>query len=369
MSIETRKYRPDKVFVQSAKLFVHALESEEDRRKYDIHLRLFPENPFYRKELLFSRGPEAHTLLNFTLEYQKETVALMPIFRRKVVLDGVDTGYFDVTSPYGYSGPLFQKHLDIEIVELFWNQVDQWYREHRVVTEFIRFNIEKNWTGYNGQLQPTLKNICGKILPEPLQWNNFKPKVRNNYRRALKEGLRVKIFHEEFPGKIIKDFFAIYINTMLRRNAMSHYFYPIGFFERFIHQNPQRCAIAMAYKEDIPVSAELLLLGGDKIYSFLGGSEADYFKFRPNDLLKLEVLNWGRKNGYAHYFLGGGRMNGDSLFKYKKDFFPKDKEAVFYTGRKIIDKEVYKQLTGINPYCVDCLSTTFFPLYRCRQSY
>lgn len=368
MSTEIRKYRPEKVLVQSAKLFVHAIESEGDRCLYDSHLALFPENPFYRKELLFPGGSEDGTLLYFILEYRKETVALMPIFRRKVVLDGGDSGYFDVTSPYGYSGPLFQKHLDGEVVELFWNLVDQWYREHRVVTEFIRFNIEKNWTGYNGQLQPTLKNICGKIVPEPLQWKNFKPKVRNNYRRALKEGLRVKIYQEEFPRQIIKDFFTIYINTMIRRKAMSHYFYCMGFFEQFILQNPQSCAIAMTYKENIPVSAELLLLGGDKIYSFLGGSEADYFKYRPNDLLKLEVLNWGRKNGYAHYFLGGGRMDDDSLFKYKKNFFPKDPEAVFYTGRKIIDKEVYKNLTGINPYCVDCLSTTFFPLYRCKQS-
>ena len=44
-----------------------------------------------------------------------------------------------------------------------------------------------------------------------------------------------------------------------------------------------------------------------KIYSFLGGTNESYFNMRPNELLKLKVLEWARENDYTFYVLGGGK--------------------------------------------------------------
>jgi len=49
-------------------------------------------------------------------------------------------------------------------------------------------------------------------------------------------------------------------------------------------------------------------------------------------------------NNKKYFCLGGGRQNDDSLYQYKKSFFPYDEEAMYYTGRKIINSDIFNQL-------------------------
>jgi hypothetical protein len=67
--------------------------------------------------------------------------------------------------------------------------------------------------------------------------------------------------------------------------------------------------------------------------------------------------------------LGGGLINGDSLYKSKKCLFPKNDDVIFYTGRKIINYEIYDSLceNHIKDYAnmhKEELKKYFFPLYR-----
>ena len=72
--------------------------------------------------------------------------------------------------------------------------------------------------------------------------------------------------------------------------------------------------------------------------------------------------------------LGGGRKDGDSLYQYKKSFFGSDPDIIYYTGRKIINSEVYNQLDTLLNLSVDMDSNTkkdqsqqgleYFPAYR-----
>ncbi len=332
--------------------------------RYDHYLGLFPENPSYRRELLLPRRNQDGELFYFIMLREETTLAIMPLLLRKIVLNEADTGYHDVISPYGYSGPLFQKNSTEEVIAHFWKLVDQWYSENKVISEFIRFNMDKNWLGYSGKLQPTLSNVCGIILPEEVQWQNFKPKVRNNFRKAGKAGLIANVHHNRITNENISHFYQIYRETMQRKNASSQYLYDLEYFTNFINKNLDCCALAMVYKDGIPISTELLLLSEDNVYSFLGGTDADYFVYRPNDLLKITVLNWAREKGYKKYFLGGGRSDNDSLYKYKKDFFPKDNDVIFYTGRKVLDKEAYNRLVKETRSDLLANRANYFPLYR-----
>ena len=343
------------------------LSDTEHCKRYDEYLAGFPDNPFYKKELLIPNSPPDGKLFYFILEDNGTPRVLMPFFLRKIFQNNKETEYQDVSSPYGYSGPLFKVDICESAIERFWNLVDNWYKENNIITEFIRFDMERNWTGYNGELVPTLKNVCGTIIPENVQWENFKPKVRNNCRKASKSGLKVKVYDDHIKNEIIQQFCDIYLDTMQRRKAGNQYFQTKEYFLELIQKNPKSCAIAMVYKDNIPISTELLLLSDGKLYSYLGGTDSKYFSLRPNDMLKIEVLNWARMKGYKSYFLGGGRMENDSLYKYKKNFFPKDDDIIFYTGRKILDHAVYMELYEINPFCVDCPVTFFFPKYRCNE--
>ncbi len=348
----------------------YMIEGEEDLEKYKEMINtLNISNPFYKTELLGTSDMNMHQLCYFVLKKNDKPVVIMPFYERDILIDGKQTAYRDVISPYGYSGPLFDKEeVSLQLIQLFWKEVDQWYHKRNIVSEFIRFSLTNNYNEYSGELIPSLKNVKGVILDEEQQWNNFKPKVRNNYRKAEQEGLQIEIFEAPISLEVIKDFYDIYIQTMQRINAHDQYFFYIDYFTNFISENPNSAIIAIVYKESTPISTELILKDKDTLYSYLGGTLSDYFYTRPNDFLKIEMMKWARENEYKYYVLGGGREDGDGLYKYKKAFFPEEEDVVYYTGRKIINHEIYNDLSlrrevkdVLDP---DDIRNSYFPLYR-----
>ncbi len=346
------------------------IENEEDLEKYKkIVNSLNNANPFYKTELLGTSDMNMHQLCYFVLKKENVPAIVMPFYERNILINGEETLYKDVISPYGYSGPLYdQNEISSELIQQFWERVDQWYLEKNIVSEFIRFSLNENYQKYSGELIPSLKNVKGVIVDEEQQWNNFKPKVRNNYRKAVQEELQIEIFEAPISLEVIKDFYDIYIQTMQRINAHDQYFFYIDYFTKFISENPNNGIIAIVYKESTPISTELILKGENTLYSYLGGTLSDYFYTRPNDFLKIEMMKWARQNGYKYYVLGGGRVDGDGLYKYKKSFFPSDEDIIYYTGRKIVNSEIYNEFSLKSKANelpdVNDIRNGYFPLYR-----
>jgi len=133
------------------------------------------------------------------------------------------------------------------------------------------------------------------------------------------------------------------------------------YFENLIFENKNNFEIVFVVKDNLRISTELIIYWKDTLFAFLGGTNKEYFKYRPNDFLRVEVIKLACKKNMNYYVLGGGRKDGDSLFKSKKALFPKDEDCIFYTGRKIINQEIYKQLTAnLNTES----NPSFFPKYR-----
>ncbi len=348
----------------------YKIENEEDLDKYkDVLKEINNYAPFYKTELLGTTDMNKHQLHYFVLKKNESPIVVMPFYVRDILVKGKKTPYKDVTSPYGYSGPLFDVgELDTQILKRFWKEVDHWYQEKNIISEFVRFSLNENHKEYSGELIPSLKNVKGVILEEEEQWSNFKPKVRNNHRKSTQEDIQIQIFNAPISLEVIKDFYDIYIQTMQRINAHDQYFFYIDYFINFISENPDSAIIAIVYKESVPISTELILKDKNTLFSYLGGTLSEYFYTRPNDFLKIEIMKWARDNEYKYYILGGGRVDGDGLYKYKKSFFPKDEDIIYCTGRKIINQEVYKEL--VLEYDItdieepDNIKKNHFPLYR-----
>ncbi len=335
--------------------------------------QIHSDNPFYNiKDFQALSATENSTSCYFLFSKNAQPIVIMPFYLREISVDNKKSDFYDVTSPYGYSGPLFDPdNISEDVLKKFWESVDNWYAANHVVSEFIRFSLNNNHLGYNGVLVPSLRNVKGKILDEETQWNNFKPKVRNNYRKALQHNLSIKIYYQNIAKSEIEAFYNIYIKTMQRTNADIKYFLPLSYFTDFISRNPENCALALVFKDDITISGELILVSSDTLYSFMGGTLADYFNCRPNDFLKIEIMKWARATNKKYYVLGGGITDKDNLYKYKKSFFSKDEDVIYYTGRKIIDKTAYKTLvkskTNFNVDLITDIEHNYFPLYRAKN--
>ncbi|TSE05003.1 GNAT family N-acetyltransferase [Aquimarina algiphila] len=357
---------------QNYKLVIKNLDDSSEILAYKSLLQnRWNNNVYYSIEHLQYFEKDSDALKCFLFEKEDAPIILMPFVFRKITIKDKELPYFDVISPYGYNGPLFDDAVSEEDVIEFWRHVDQWYVDNNVIAEFVRFSLNGNSNGYSGALIESLFNVRGNLLDNfEDQWTAFLPKVRNNYRKAVNYNLEFKVFHKEQITKdIIKIFNDIYVSTMNRNNADSIYFFSNSYFENLILSNLGNFSIAIAYFENIPISIELIINYKDTFFAFLGGTDAEYFSYRPNDFLRVKIIEWAIQNKMKHYVLGGGMRDGDGLYKSKKALFPKDQDVMFYTGRKIVNKEIYNELcSSANADFIkieeEDLKNHFFPFYR-----
>lgn len=349
-----------------------ALNSSESISLYKKSVAFIDDNnPYYCYELL-DNHLENQELYFFLYKIENEASVVMPFIFRKIILNNIETGYYDITSPWGYNGPLFNQSLSKELIEGFWLSVDNWYKDNNVISEFLRFNFNENYTYYSGTSIHTLRNVKGKIADWDYFWSNLKSNTRNQFRKAKKEGLTFELHFDNIDPAKVKAFYDVYIGTMNRRDAIDSFYHPLEYFTEFCNQNPSKCAIGLVYEKDLPISCELFLISNDTMFSFLGGTSADHFKLRPNEYLKISAIDWAKTQGLTYYMIGGGLSNSetDNLYLYKKKYFPFDDDIHFYTGRKIIDSTVYAELVkkasseNNTPSQATQIEEGFFPRYR-----
>ena len=360
--------------VKNYKLHIYNLDEPSEIQNYKKLLSKKWNNNIYNSvEHLDYFKSNTGEVKFFIFKKNGDILALMPLILRNINFDSKEDLY-DVTSPYGYSGPMFCEYATTEDISSFWEYVDRWYANNNVVTEFIRFSLTDNQREYSGNLLNTLLNVKGKLFENfNDQWNSFLPKVRNNYRKAENNNLSFKIYsNAEITKEVISTFKDIYINTMKRNNAQSIYFFSKDYFETLILSNPDNFSIAIVYFEDHPISAELIINLDKTIFAYLGGTDANYFNYRPNDFLRVNIIKWAISENFEYYVLGGGMKDGDGLYKSKKAFFPKNEDVYFYTGRKIINPELYEQLCCLHDSNFKNLSDNdlnqkFFPYYRTTE--
>ncbi|MEI8084602.1 MAG: GNAT family N-acetyltransferase [Paludibacter sp.] len=281
-------------------------------------------------------------------------------------------GFVDFISPYGYSGPIISKDVDDVFIINAWNEVEKYFKTINAVTCFLRLSLDANLIGFKGEIQPTMKNIKGQILPEETQWVSFDHKVRKNVNKALREGLIIKIcFGNEMTDSDLSDFHLVYLDTMVRNNAQNNFYYSLEAFKNFTAGSGNLCLFSLIYDNNRVVSVEMVLVADETIYSFLGGTLSDSFDKRPNDLLKFGLINWARNHGIKYFVLGGGYGSEDGIFKYKKAFFPND-VVEYNTGRWIISEQSYSDIShdaknkynANNHFSEEFESKDYFPVYR-----
>lgn len=343
---------------------LHLANSEDAKAYKKTMLAIGNNHPYYQVEFLDVFYSGLDLAKAFLLEDENSIpLIVMPFYLRpieKTLSDG--NLYFDVTSTWGYSGPLYKSQLSNESLRIFWTQVDLWYKTNNIVSEFVRFNPDGNQINYSGEMSTVMNIIKGKLLDIETIWSNYNRKVRKNINKAKREELYTKIyFGKDITQDAIDQFYNIYIHTMDRTNATEQYYNSKEKLTIFMENCPDNCAIVLTYKDEVAIASEIILLSNDSLFSFIGGTLSDYFNLRPNEILKHDVIDWGFNRGFKFYVLGGGLGKEDGIYIYKKTFFPND-EYPFVVGKKIVNDKIYDELVSMQEF--DNSDSDFFPLYR-----
>lgn len=290
--------------------------------------------------------------------------AINVVFKRDIALDEkmqgkiADGEYFDLVSPYGYGG-FFGTITDYEELNRAYNDfcVSQNY-----ICEFVRFELFGDYYAhYDGETETRTHNVVRNLeMSLDEMWMDFKQKVRKNVKKATGNNLEIII---ENTGEYLQDFLGIYYSTMDRSNAENEYYFSKQFYEMLNKMKDNIMYFHVVYEGKV-ISTELVIYGAENCYSYLGGTNREYFDLRPNDFLKYEIIKWAKQKGLKNFVLGGGYGADDGIFQYKTCLAPNG-IVDFYIGRKVFDKENYSKLVAIraedNP---ECLESSYFPKYR-----
>lgn len=295
---------------------------------------------------------------------------LIPLVVRRIPeeLAAGPTQLADASSPYGYGGPYGSPP---EALAEAWGVLAQNMKSLGLVSLFGRLALDAAAPAQvpgRVSVRSSADNVVvGLHRSEEEQWTHYEHKVRKNVKKALRAGLTMRVA-ESFTD--IDEFSALYAATMERRGAAAWYRFDREFFANLTDRLPgSYVAAEVRDAEGVLVSAELVLASDAYLYSFLGGTLPQAFPHAPNDLLKHEVINYGRRTGRVGYVLGGGYAANDGIFKYKRSF-DVDGVVPFQRVEIIGDPAAYVRLVeqrassmvaaGDNPEA----DPGFFPAYR-----
>jgi hypothetical protein len=281
------------------------------------------------------------------------------------VADGPAT---DMTTPIGYGGPVAWNVTNRESLETsFWKAFNAWAERAGVVSEFARLSLfQETLIDDPRDRHFRQQNVVRSLdLTESELWMDFRHKVRKNVNHARRGGVRIEL---DCHGERLDDFARIYRSTMERRGAEQSFRFDHGFFNRVQDQLAGQFAFFHALSNGCVISSELVLISSNAVYSWLGGTDAQCFDLRPNDLLKHEIMLWAKDAGKRWFVLGGGFMPNDGVFNYKLSFSPHG-AVEFYLRKRIANPERYRIYCELSDawrakHGPAPASPDFFPAYR-----
>ncbi|WP_448364814.1 peptidoglycan bridge formation glycyltransferase FemA/FemB family protein [Fluviibacter phosphoraccumulans] len=332
------------------------VDNKEEWREVLGQLKNFDFVHTYDFHHLSEKNGEGVPVL-FVLSTDNDTrpLACWPALKRSIE----STEFFDLTSVYGYGGPLFAKGINVE-----WALAGIWeaMRKAGVVSLFSRMHplyIENIPIG-----ESRGKNLGDVVVIEVQITPHYLASYRASHRReilnAMKRGIQVVIDHEY---RELHEFSKIYLESMKELGASSYYFFDTEYFDSLISSKDFKTILIYAELHGVKVAASLFVLTGNVMQYYLSATVDAYRKLAPSKMIIARAHELAIELGVEKIVLGGGvGSSRDRLFDFKAGF--SDLTKPFYITQKIFNHEAYVQLCklrGVDPH-----KESFFPAYRAQ---
>ncbi len=290
----------------------------------------------------------------------KGNIIGLPLLLRRIF----DTDYFDVTSVYGYVGPI-HNNLNAAFDNFnFKNQLNQFFIKNNIISVFSRLNpyicdqdLILKGIGDLVQLGRVVNIDLTKTLDDQ---RHIFSKTTKRYINKGKKQCSIRLSNSKAD---VSTFIKLYYENMDRVNAKKGYYFTKDYFDYFINSNDFQTDLLLAIYNETKeiISAAMMIKTNDIIQYHISGTRNDYLHLTPVRLLIDEMRVRGTLEGYQYFNLGGGLGSvEDSLFRFKSSFSKDFKN--FEIWKYIVNQEVYDQLT--DQFSDLNAEGDFFPKYR-----
>jgi hypothetical protein len=284
----------------------------------------------------------------------------------------------DITSVYGYAGPLAWGCQNGEpFIADAWREIQETWRAHGAITSFTRFHPLLG----NAALAAGLRvHGSGTSEPEPIVDGGRTVSIdltlgydgaRRLYGRDLRRGIdRTRrasvVTSEDTEWAELPTFARLYNETMIRLRASPYYLFQESDFRRLRDALGSHLHLLLSRVDGKVVAAGLFTDWHGLVEWYLVGTDADYAALSPAKALVDFAIEWAVDRGGSVLHIGGGRGGAhDSLLWFKSRFSPRRHE--FQTGRWVLDPVTTAEVTEARRAALEPgtrLDPGFFPQYR-----
>ncbi|WP_184549863.1 GNAT family N-acetyltransferase [Mucilaginibacter sp. FT3.2] len=307
-----------------------------------------------------SLSTEGEQLL-FVYEQENLFIAL-PVIKRKIE----NSPFFDMTSVYGYGGPMSNvdlRAIPANIVAAFKLAFIDFMKHENAICIFCRLHPFMNQHHILESIGGLKHNGTTLYIDLSTSINDQRDKYKKRLYRKIKK-MREKgyIIKDNNSPDEIKYFIDMYYKNMDRVNASSNYYFDEKYFSDIINMEGYENKLILIYNGTELICGAVLLLSGSIIRNHLSATSPNYLKESPSKLLTDEISIIGRKLGKKIFHLGGG-VGGkeDSLFEFKSYF--SDLQITDHIWCYVNDHDAYNNLVAKSSSLVDS-GSNYFPLYR-----
>ena len=308
---------------------------------WDHYIELFPN---HHSDIYFKEGYvnlHANDLDTPLCVVCKEDgfILLMPFLRREF------RGYYDVETPYGYGGPIYNED-DPQKIDRAIVKIGSHFKESSYLAGFIRFHPLLHNSNACEKYMTVIADrktvaIDTSISIEEIWKTESNTKNRNTIRKAQSSGLT---FIVDYEFEYINSFIELYTATMQKLSADEFYYFNSNYFSQFISQFKGSSFIGLVKENENVIAAALFMYTPPYGHYHLSGSDVNYLHLNPNNFLLFEAAKELKKHDVTLFHLGGGNDSSEhnSLWEFKKKFSRNYYQ--FSIGKWIFNQENYNRI-------------------------
>lgn len=280
-----------------------------------------------------------------------------------IQLDG--TVYYDIITPYGFSGPIILEFADGQRQQLaaeFQQQFQLYCEENNIVSEYVRFSP---WLGNRLDFKDDYDfrdnghTLYIDLAGEDYFMEQFSSSSRNQVRKAIKQNVVIEL---DFTGEKADEFYRLYGLTAQKNNISEYYLFSEESIRASFEVFAGKQFFIHAIHEGKYITSSLVLHHGDYLHYHLTANDPAAYGLAGNSLVVSEACRWGVQNGKKELHLGGAGSD-KNLYRFKRNF-TKAPPLELLMGKRIRMQEAYDQLSEAKKVQQGIEYPGYFPLYR-----
>lgn len=335
-----------------------ALDTFFTKEDWNRVLEFFPEHDFVHTfdfHHISQESGEGLPVIFAVKDENENYLACWPALKREI--SGTD--FFDLTSVYGYAGPLAtNQELSGKCLNLIFSAM----QEMRVVALFSRMHPLFIDQIHEQELRGV--KLGDVIVIDARQHSplvSYRSGHRYEIRKALSNGLQIHVDHR---CDEMNEFVEIYQQSMRDLSASDYYLFSSNYFNAIKEATDFKAFLIFAEIDGKRIAASMFIVTGQVMQYYLSGTVDAYKKLSPSKAIIAKAHELAISMGIEKIILGGGvGSKEDHLFKFKNGF--SELRTPFYIFKKIINSQVYAELCEAKG--IDHQATAYFPAYRAPQ--